>query len=94
MGTLLHGMEPDDERLIIKRQEIAQVYAVTAGQLKQAQADAKRKQLYLIRVVEPNLPVKSEFPERGSIILTVFGSLFFLYAIGWLLWAGVKEHSL
>ena len=84
----------DYEQLVIKRQEIAQVYAVTAGQLKQAQADAKRKQLYLIRVVEPNLPVKSEFPERGSIILTVFGSLFFLYAIGWLLWAGVKEHSL
>ena len=84
----------DYEKLVIKRQEIAQVFAVSAGQLTQAQADAKRQQLYLIRVVEPNMPVRSEFPQRTSIILTVFGALFFAYAIGWLLWAGVKEHGL
>jgi len=84
----------DYEQLVIKRTEIAQVYTVAASQLKQAQADAKRKQLYLIRVVQPNLPVKSEYPLRMQITLTIFGALFFAYAIGWLLWAGVKEHSL
>jgi capsular polysaccharide transport system permease protein len=84
----------DYEALVIKRQEIAQVYSVAAAQLTQAQAEAKRKQLYLIRVVEPNLPVRSEFPQRWQIVLTVFGALMFAYAIGWLLWAGVKEHAL
>lgn len=84
----------DYEELVIKRQEAAQVYAATAGQLKQAQADAQRKQLYLIRVVEPNLPVRSEYPQRLQIVLTVFGALVMLYAIGWLLWAGVREHAL
>jgi len=84
----------DYEKLEIKQKEVAQVYAVAAGQLTQAKAEAKRKQLYLIRVVEPNLPVRSEFPQRGQAILTVFAALFFAYAIGWLLWAGVKEHGL
>jgi capsular polysaccharide transport system permease protein len=84
----------DYEKLEIKQKEVAQVYAVAAGQLTQAKAEAKRKQLYLIRVVEPNLPVRSEFPQRGQTILTVFAALFFAYAIGWLLWAGVKEHGL
>lgn len=84
----------DYEKLVIKRQEVAQVYAVAAGQLTQAKEEAKRKKLYLIRVVEPNLPVRSEFPKRGELILTVFGALIFAYGIGWLLLAGVKEHGL
>ena len=84
----------DFEQLVVKREQIAKVYAAAAAQLEQSKAEAKRKQLYLIRVVSPNMPVKSEYPRRGIIILEVFASLFFAYAIGWLLWAGVKEHSL
>lgn len=84
----------DYEQLVIQREQVAKTYAAAAAQFEQAKAEAKRKQLYLIRVVNPNLPVKSEFPKRGETILTVLISLFFAYAIGWLLWAGVKEHSL
>ncbi|EPR14872.1 hypothetical protein M527_27215 [Sphingobium indicum IP26] len=84
----------DYEQLVIQREEAAKLHAATAAQYAQAQAEAKRKQLYLIRIVEPNLPVKSLYPERGKIVLTVLASLFFAYAIGWLLWAGVKEHSI
>lgn len=84
----------DYEQLVIEREEAAKLHAATAAQYTQAQAEAKRKQLYLIRVVEPNKPVKSLFPERGKIVLTVLACLFFAYAIGWLLWAGVKEHSI
>ena len=84
----------DFEQLTIQRDEAAKLHAATAAQYAQAVSDAKRKQLYLVRVVEPNLPVKSLFPERGKIVLTVFASLFFAYAIGWLLWAGIKEHSI
>ena len=82
------------EQLVIERDEAAKLHAATAAQYAQATAEAKRKQLYLVRVVEPNHPVKSLFPERGKIVLTVFALLFFAYAIGWLLWAGVKEHSI
>ena len=84
----------DYESLVIKRQEVAQIYAAVASQLKLAEADAQKKQLYLIRVVEPNLPVRAEFPQRGQIVLTIFGALLMAYAIGWLLLAGIKEHAL
>lgn len=84
----------DYERLVIERDEAAKLHAASAAQYAQAMAEAKRKQLYLVRVVEPNHPVKSLFPERGKMTLTVFATLFFAYAIGWLLWAGVKEHSI
>lgn len=84
----------DYEQLVIKREQVAKVYAATAVQFEQAKAEAKRKQLYLIRVVEPNRPVRSEFPKRGEAVLTVFAALFFAYGIGWLLWAGFKEHNM
>lgn len=84
----------DYEQLVIKREQIAKSYAAAAAQYEQAQADSKRKRLYLVHVVNPNLPVKSEFPKRFAGVLTIFAALFFAYAIGWLLWAGVKEHSL
>lgn len=84
----------DYEQLTIQRDEAARLHAAAAAQYAQAVAEAARKQLYLVRVVEPNRPVKSLYPERAKIVLTVFASLFFAYAIGWLLWAGVKEHSI
>jgi capsular polysaccharide transport system permease protein len=84
----------DYEQLQIKREEVAKVYAAAAVQFEQAKAEARRKQLYLIRVVEPNRAVRSEFPKRGQIVLTVFVALFFAYGIGWLLWTGFKEHSM
>jgi capsular polysaccharide transport system permease protein len=40
------------------------------------------------------MPGKAEFPKRLQMIISVFAGLFFLYGIGWLLWAGVKEHSM
>jgi capsular polysaccharide transport system permease protein len=84
----------DYEDLVIRREHAAKRYSAAAAQYEQAKAEASRKQLYLIRVVDANLPVKSLFPERGKIVLTVFFSLLIAYAVGWLLMAGVKEHHL
>ena len=93
-GSSVANRLGDYEQLVIARDEATKLHAAAAGQYAQAVAEAKRKQLYLVRVVEPDRPVKSLFPERGKIVLTVFASLFFAYAIGWLLWAGVREHSI
>jgi len=77
------------------RQEFAiKRYDAAAAMLEKARADSTRQQLYIVRVVDPNLPVESEFPERGKVLLTVFFSLLVAYGIGWLLAAGVREHSL
>ena len=81
------------EALNVQREQTTRRYAAAAAQYEQAKVEAKRQQLYLIRVVDANLPVKSLYPERGTIVLTVFLSLLIAYGVSWLLWAGVKEHS-
>ncbi len=84
----------DYENLVIRRENAARRYAAVAAQYDHARAEAARKQLYLVRVVEPNMPVKSLFPESTKIVLTVFFGLVLAYGIGWLLLAGVREHSI
>jgi capsular polysaccharide transport system permease protein len=84
----------DYEALVIRRDHAAKRYAAAAAAFEQARAEAQRKQLYLVRIVDANRPVKSLFPERGRIVLTLFVSLLIAYAIGWLVWAGIREHSL
>lgn len=76
------------------RQQFAQrQYETAAAALDRARQQTLDKHLYLVRVVEPNLPEKSQFPQRGRIILTLFFSLLVAYGIGWMLVAGVKEHA-
>lgn len=82
------------QELRIRQEFAAKRYEVAAARLEKARDDATKQQLYIVRVVDPNMPVKSEFPKRGTIILTIFISLLLAYGIGWLLVAGVREHSL
>lgn len=84
----------DYEQLSIRREFAAQRFNASAASYEQAKAEARKKQLYLIRVVDANMPVKSLFPERGRIVLTVAAALFLAYAIGRMLIAGLREHSL
>jgi capsular polysaccharide transport system permease protein len=83
----------DYERLVLQQQLADKDYAAAVSALQTARLDAQRQHLYLVRVVEPNLPQKSLYPNRGLIILTVFISLCVAYGIGWLIVAGVREHA-
>lgn len=80
--------------LQIRQQFAAKRYEVVAANLEKARDAATKQQLYIVRVVDPNVAVKSEYPKRGEILLTIFLSLLVAYGIGWLLVAGVREHSL
>jgi capsular polysaccharide transport system permease protein len=80
--------------LRIRQEFAAKRYEVAAANLEKARDSAMKQQLYIVRVVDPNLPVKSEYPKRGEVLLTIFLSLLIAYGIGWLLVAGVREHSL
>jgi len=81
----------DDLRL---RQEFAgKRYEAAAAALAQARDRAQRQQLYLVRIVDANMPVKSLYPQRGRVVLTAFLALLLIYSIGWLIAAGVKEHA-
>lgn len=57
-----------------------------------AEQEARRQTLYLDRVVAPSLPDEPSEPRRWISILTVFASCFLAYGIGWLVYAGVREH--
>lgn len=64
----------------------------TTSSLLTAQQEARRQKLYLDRIVNPNLPDKPTQPRRWIAILTVFASTVLVYGVGWLVWAGVREH--
>lgn len=81
------------ERLRIQQELLAKRYDAASTVYEQARQNAVRQQLYVVRVVEANLPVKSLYPKRALTILTVFGALLVIYAIGWLIAAGVREHA-
>lgn len=82
------------EDLLVRQEFAAKRYSAAAAAYDEARAQAVKQQLYLVRVVDPNLPVKSQFPERGRIIITIFFSLAIAYGIGWLMLAGVREHKI
>jgi capsular polysaccharide transport system permease protein len=57
-----------------------------------AEQEARRQKLYLDRVVSPSLPDEPAQPRRWLSVLTVFVSALLVYGLGWLIWAGVREH--
>jgi capsular polysaccharide transport system permease protein len=81
------------ERLQLRQQFLAKRYEAAAASLDRARDQAIRQQLYLVRVVDANRPVKALYPERWRILLTVVIALLLAYSIGWLIAAGVKEHA-
>lgn len=82
------------ENLRLRQEFVGKRYEAAAASFQQARDRAQRQSLYLVKVVEANRPVKSEFPERGRIVLTVLIALLLVYSIGWLIAAGVREHAL
>ena len=81
------------ERLQMQQELLAKRYDAASTTYENARQQAVRQQLYVVRVVDANMPVKSTYPRRAIILLTVFGVLMVTYAIGWLIAAGVREHT-
>lgn len=69
--------------------ELAQATAAVVA----SEQDARRQRLYLDRVVSPDLPDKAAEPRRIFRILTVFMTCMLAYGVGWLIWAGIREHK-
>jgi capsular polysaccharide transport system permease protein len=76
------------------RQEMAgKQFEMASTALLRAQDEARRQQLFVVPVVDANLPVRALYPQRTKIVVTVFLSLLLVYGIGWLIAAGVREHA-
>lgn len=81
------------EQLRLKQDFLAKRYEAAATSLEHAREQALKQQLYVVPVVDPNIPVKALFPERFRILATVTVALLLAYSIGWLIAAGVREHA-
>ena len=83
----------DYQGLQLRQQFASKRYDDAAASLQRAREQAIKQQLFIVRVVEPNQPVKSTYPKGFRIIATIFVSLTLIYSCGWLIAAGVREHS-
>jgi capsular polysaccharide transport system permease protein len=81
------------ERLALERQFADRALASSIGSLETARIEAQHKQLYLERVVEPNLPDYALYPRRLLSIFITLVSCLIVYGIVWLISAGFREHA-
>lgn len=80
------------EGLVLQRELADRALMEASASLLTAQQSARRQQLYLDRIVEPNLSDDATQPRRLRSIIIVFLSSMMVYLLGRMLWAGLREH--
>jgi capsular polysaccharide transport system permease protein len=92
-GAILASQLAEYERLMLEREfSNKQLASATAG-LEVARMEAQRQQLYLSRIVQPNLAVYALYPRKSINVASIFLGLAIAYGIGWLLIVGMREHA-
>ena len=81
------------EDLTLEREFAGKELTQANAAMLSAEQDARRQRLYLERIVNPNLPDTSTEPRRLRAIITILFSTLLAYGVGWLMWAGVREHK-
>jgi capsular polysaccharide transport system permease protein len=81
------------ERLVLDREFAKASLAAAVKSLDAAHTDARRQQLYLEHVVRPSAADYPLEPERIRNILTVLSLNVVGLLVGWLFYAGLREHS-
>jgi capsular polysaccharide transport system permease protein len=80
------------ETLVLERKVASDALEAAVASLETARLDARRQQLFLERVVNPDLPDKAVRPRRILTVFMVFVSTLLLYGIVSLVVAGLREH--
>jgi capsular polysaccharide transport system permease protein len=80
------------EQLMLDRDYAAKSLAAADASLEDAQLEARKKQLYLERVVLADRPDKAELPQRLFTVAMVFVSMLIAYATLVMTFAGLREH--
>lgn len=80
------------EQLALERDFAQRSLAAANAALESAHIEARRKQLYLERVVTPNIPDRAARPRRLLSILIVFVTSLAVYGTVTLVIAGLREH--
>lgn len=80
------------QRLALDREYADKRLTAALASLQEARNEARRKQAYVERIVQPNLPDEAEEPRRLRGILATFVLGLIAYGILTMLFAGVREH--
>jgi capsular polysaccharide transport system permease protein len=91
-GGALAPVIAEYEQLQLAREFADRALASALTSLEQARIEAQRQQLYLVRVVEPQLPDEALYPRRWLILLGAAVGSLLVYGIGTLVVAGVRDH--
>jgi capsular polysaccharide transport system permease protein len=81
------------ERLSTERELARTQLASATSSMERARVDAQRQQIFLLRVVEPNLAEYARYPKGVQTMLYIFICLSVAYGLAWLLVAGMREHA-
>ncbi len=81
------------ERLALQSDFADKQLGAALAELEEARGEARRKQLYLDRLVQPNLPDKAMEPRRFRSVLTVFLVGLILWGVVSLVLAAIREHA-
>lgn len=81
------------EKLRAQQDLAAKRFQAASTSYQSAREQLLKQQLFIVSVVAPNLPGKALYPQRLLIVATVFFGLLLAFAIGWLIFAGVREHA-
>ena len=81
------------DRLLLEKTFAERQLATALASLETARNEAQRKQLYLERLVQPNLPDKALEPRRIRSVLMVLALGLVLWGVVSLVVASVKEHT-
>ena len=92
-GSGLADKVSEYERLNLQQEFATRRLTGAVAALTLATAQARRQQIFLERIVEPNLSDKSTRPKRLANTVTVIGWSLLLSLIYWLLGAGIREHA-
>lgn len=92
-GKSLANQSPDYERLVLENTFAGKQLASALTALDTARNEAARKQLYLERLVQPNLPDVAVEPRRLRSVLTVLVVGLLVWGVLSLVVASVREHA-
>ena len=91
-GQSLTNKAAEYERVALDRAFADKQLATALGSLELARSEALRKQLYLVRIVQPNRPDIAIEPRRIRSVVAVFALGMLAWGILSLLFASVREH--
>ncbi|CUW45931.1 hypothetical protein GHA01_25330 [Novacetimonas hansenii] len=82
------------DQLMLEREFAQSAYVSSATQLETARAAALQQQVYVVRVVQPNLPGMPTYPHTFLMVLAVLVGSSLTFMIGRLLITGMREHAI